>query len=764
MIRQIKKRDGRIVDFNQDKITAVIFKAAQSVGGEDLTLAREISDRVLDYLEVMNVETPDVEVIQDVVEKVLIEEGHVKTAKAFILYRQKRKEIREAESMIGVKDDCKLGLNALKVIEGRYLMKDAEGNVTETPKQLFERVAANVALADQKYGLDVELAKADFLQLMLAKDFIPNSPTLMNAGTEIQQLSACFVLPVEDSMEGIFESIKNAALIHKSGGGTGFSFTRLRQKGAHVGTTGGVASGPISFMQVFDAATNVIKQGGKRRGANMGVLRVDHPDILNFITCKEKDNQITNFNISVGITETFMDAVKNNSNYDLISPAKKEVVGQLNAKRVFDLICTMAWKNGEPGVIYIDRMNSPRSNPTRVLGEVESTNPCGEQPLLPYESCNLGSINLANHTRGNEVDWDKLKQTVHTAVHFLDNVIDMSKFPIEKISHMVKSNRKIGLGVMGFADMLIKLRLPYNSENAFQLADKVMHFINQEAKVTSVKLAKIKGTFPNFENSVYHDGKEENRVRNATRTTIAPTGSISIIGSCSSGIEPLFAISYLRKTPQFELLEVNPLFEEVAREEGFYTPELMKKIARKGSIQDVEEIPETIKKIFVTAMDLKPEDHVKMQAAFQKHVDNAVSKTVNFSYSATVEDVSKVFLLSHELGCKGITIYRDGSRDVQVLNIKREDKPVEQAKPLPSETKEPEMLEQSKEFGDPKELSEPKEKKESEPMVPPPPPPSEPSEFVDSSGPNNIIIDDDEKDDLLSVDAEFAGGCSTCHL
>ena len=764
MIKQIKKRDGRIVDFNQDKITEVIFKAAQSVGGENLTMARQLSDRAMDYLEVMNIDIPDVEMIQDVVEKVLIEEGHVKTAKTFILYRQKRKEIREAESLIGVKDDCKLGLNALKVLEGRYLVKDKDGVPLESPKQLFERVAENVALADKPYGFDVELAKADFLQIMLAKDFIPNSPTLMNAGTEIQQLSACFVLPVEDAMECIFESIKNAALIHKSGGGTGFSFSRLRQKGAPVGTTGGVASGPISFMQVFDSATNVIKQGGKRRGANMGVLRVDHPDILDFITCKEKDNQITNFNISVGITEKFMDAVKNNGDYDLINPSSKEVIGQLNAKRVFDLICTMAWKNGEPGVIYIDRMNWLRSNPTPALGEVESTNPCGEQPLLPYESCNLGSINLANHVTHNDINWEKLRQTIHTAVHFLDNVIDMSKFPIEKIGNMVKANRKIGLGVMGFADMLIKLRMPYNSEPAFQLAEKVMHFINHEAKLTSLELAKKKGVFPNFESSVYNDNNENNRVRNATRTTIAPTGSISIIGSCSSGIEPLFAISYLRKTPQFELLEVNPLFEEVAREEGFYTPELMKKIARKGSIQDVEEIPETIKKIFVTAMDLKPEDHVKMQAAFQKHVDNAVSKTVNFSYSATVEDVSKVFLLSHELGCKGITIYRDGSRDVQVLNIKREDKPVEQAKPLPSETKEPEMLEQSKEFGDPKELSEPKEKKESEPMVPPPPPPSEPSEFVDSSGPNNIIIDDDEKDDLLSVDAEFAGGCSTCHL
>jgi len=712
MIEKIKKRDGRIVEFNQDKITAAIYKAAQSVGEDNLTLAKELSDKVIEYLLLLETDTPEVETIQDFVEKVLMEEGHTKVAKSFILYRQKRSDIREAKSMIGVVDDCKLSINSLTVLEGRYLKKDKNGNVIETPRQLFERVATNIAQADAKYEGDVELAKTKFLQMLLRRDFMPNSPTLMNAGTDIQQLSACFVLPVEDSMEGIFESIKHAALIHKSGGGTGFSFTRLRQKGAHVGSTGGVASGPISFMQVFDAATNVIKQGGKRRGANMGVLRVDHPDILDFITCKERNDQINNFNISVGITEKFMQAVLNNENYELISPSDKNVVGQLNAKRVFDLICTMAWKNGEPGIIFLDRMNNPESNPTPLLGEIESTNPCGEQPLLPYESCNLGSINLANHvTKDRQVDLIKLRETTHNLVHFLDNVIDMNKFPLPQITELVNGNRKIGLGVMGWADMLIKLRIPYNSEEAFRLGEKIMEFINVEAKKASYELAKIRGPFPNFKGSVYDTGKEEDVIRNSTRTTIAPTGTISIIAGASSGIEPLFAISFLRKTPQFELLEVNPLFEEIAREEGFYTIELMKRIAKRGSIQDVEGIPDDIKKVFITAMDLSPEDHVRMQAIFQKHTNNAVSKTVNFPFTASVEDVMNVFLLAYKLGCKGTTIYRDGSRDIQVLNIKREEK-----KPI------------------------------------------EPSDM--GNNPENS----EKKDEILKVGAEFDGGCPKCNL
>lgn len=675
MIKKIKKRDGRIVDFDSEKIFQAIWKAAQSVGGQDQERARYLASLVVKALEKnYKGNIPSVEDIQDLVEKTLMENGHTKTAKSFILYRQKRKEFREAKSLMGIEDDCKFPLNALKVLEGRYLQKGENGQLTETPRQLFQRVAKNIAQADLKYHQDAKKSEKQFLEMMLTRDFMPNSPTLMNAGTIIQQLSACFVLPVEDSMEEIFESLKNAAIIHKSGGGTGFSFSRLRPKGSPVGTTGGVASGPISFMKVFDAATNIIKQGGKRRGANMGVLKVDHPDIIDFITCKERDDIITNFNISVGITDSFMKAVKEDAAYDLINPKTKTVYNQLKAKRVFDLLCTMAWKNGDPGVIFLDRMNWPRSNPTPTLGKIESTNPCGEQPLLPYESCNLGSINLANHIKDNKIDWQKLKETVYLAVHFLDNVIDMNCFPIPKITEMVNSNRKIGLGVMGFADMLIKLKIPYNSGDALQLAEEIMRFIDKEAKAASTVLAKTRSTFPNFKQSLYDDNNPENKVRNATRTTIAPTGSISIIAGCSSGIEPLFAISFLRKTPQFELLEVNPLFEELARQEGFYTEELMKKIAKKGSIQDIEEVPEPIRKVFVTAMDLLPEDHVRIQAAFQRHTDNAVSKTVNFPFTATVEDVAKVFLLAYDLGCKGITIYRDGSRDLQVLNIDRENK------------------------------------------------------------------------------------------
>ncbi len=706
----MRKRDGRVVDFNSEKIATAIFKAAQSVGGHDEELARQLADKVAQELEAINLEIPDVEKIQDIVEKVLIQQSHVKTAKAYILYREERKKLREAKLMMGIVDDCKLSLNALTVLEGRYLRKDGDGKVIETPMQLFERVAGNVALADGLYGQESEQAKQEFLAMMLSRDFMPNSPTLMNAGTGIQQLSACFVLPVEDSMEGIFDSVKHAALIHQSGGGTGFSFSRLRPKGARVGSTGGVASGPISFMRVFDAATNVIKQGGKRRGANMGVLRVDHPDILDFITCKERNDQITNFNISVGITEKFMQAVLNGGNYELIDPHLKKAVGELNAKRVFDLLCTMAWKNGEPGLIFLDRMNCSRSNPTPLLGEIESTNPCGEAPLLPYESCNLGSINLATHiTADGKVDLEKLRDTVHKGVHFLDNVIDMNKFPISKITEMVIGNRKIGLGVMGWADMLIKLGVSYDSEEALVLADRVMCFIDCEARNASYKLALQRGTFPNFKGCVYDNGNSECKFRNATVTTIAPTGTISIIANCSSGIEPLFAISFLRKTPQFELLEVNPLFEEIARKEGFYTNELMTKIARKGSIQDVEEVPEHIRKVFVTAMDLTPESHVKMQAIFQKHTDNAVSKTVNFPFTATVEDVTNVFLLAYKSGCKGITIYRDGSREVQVLNIKREEKKWESAK----------------------EEITPKPK---------------------------------EKEELMSVGAEFSGGCAKCNV
>ncbi len=577
------------------------------------------------------------------------------------------------DKAIFVKNELSLSENAKNVLERRYLKKGSKGKIIETPEMMFKRVARHIAKAEKKYSKNNRDKKMEniFYNMMTELKFLPNSPTLMNAGRRLGQLAACFVLPIEDSMEGIFESLKNAAIIHKSGGGTGFSFSNLRPKDSRVGTTGGIASGPVSFMKIFNTATEQVKQGGTRRGANMAILRVDHPDIMDFIYCKKNNNEFNNFNISVGISDAFMEAVKKESNYDLIDPRKKEKVGELNAVEVFQVIVNQAWENGDPGIIFLDRLN--KGNPTPALGEIESTNPCGEQPLLPMESCNLGSIDLskfvANENGEPTIDYDSLKEIVCLSVRFLDNTIDMSKYPLSEIEKMVKGNRKIGLGIMGFADLLYQLKVAYNSERAFEIAEEVMNFIQKESHEASKLLAKERGAFENFSKSIFKE-KKGCVYRNATTTTIAPTGTLSIIAGCSSGIEPLFALSFVRNVMDNDkLLEVNPHFEKVAKEMGFYSPELMDNIALEGSIQRLDQIPEDVRKVFVTAHDISPEWHIRMQAAFQKYTDNAVSKTVNLPKDATADDVLKIYNIAYELNCKGVTIYRDGSKENQVLSL-----------------------------------------------------------------------------------------------
>ncbi|MHA2621402.1 MAG: vitamin B12-dependent ribonucleotide reductase [bacterium JZ-2024 1] len=582
-------------------------------------------------------------------------------------------------------DKVEFSETAISVLEARCLRRDESGKIIETPDEMMWRVARAIAAPEDNYKSGTTEKWAErFYELMAFNYFWPNSPTLYNAGTELGQLAACFVLPVEDSMACIFDSLKAAALIHQSGGGTGYSFSRLRPKGDVVRSTGGVASGPVSFMKVFDAATYVIKQGGKRRGANMGILRCDHPDILEFIDCKQIEGEIANFNISVSVTDAFIEAYKKDQSYDLINPRTGKVTGKLRARDVMQRIAEGAWRNGEPGIINIDEIN--RTNPTIHRVEIEATNPCAEQPLGPYEPCNLGSINLAMFVENGDFDYPRLAETVRTSIRFLDNVIDANKYPLPEIEYWAKENRRIGLGVMGWHDALILMGIPYQSERALKKAEEVMCFFNKVAWETSVALAEEKGAFPSFKGSRY-DVPGGPKVRNATRTTIAPTGTLSILASCSSGIEPIFSIGYLRKISVGTFPEIHPLFEKVAREEGFYSDELMRYIAENGNLKGAPGVPEKWHELFYTALEIPPEQHVRMQAAFQKYTDNGVSKTINLPHHATVEDVRRAFELALDLRIKGITVYRDKSRELQVLNVgtkgKKAEKEGEPMKRLP---------------------------------------------------------------------------------
>jgi len=668
VISKIRKRDGKIVKFEQQKITDAIHKALIAVHLKDGKKAGKFSNSVVRILERRFVrKIPSVENIQDIIIEVLRKKGYKRVAEEYLAYRKRKEEIRKLQKKFKIEVEPKLTVNALEVLRKRYLLKDEKGEIIETPAKMFRRVARTIAKVDKKYRRGYKRTEKKFYKIMSRLEFLPNSPTLFNAGAPLGQLSACFVLPVEDSLESIFTTIKNMALIEQSGGGVGFDFSKLRPKGDMVRSTKGVASGPVSFMKVFNSTTEVIKAGGKRRGAMMGILRVDHPDIIEFIESKSEKGSLKNFNISVAVTDDFMKRVKENKEYRLINPRTRKKARKLEARGVWKFIIKNAWEFGDPGVIFIDEIN--RRNPISKVGKIEATNPCGEQPLLPYESCNLGSINLSKMVKKGRIYWDKLKKTVHIAIHFLDNIIDANKYPLPEIEGMTKANRKIGLGVMGFAEMLIRLKVPYDSEEAVKIAERIMKFITKEARKKSMEIGRKRGSFKNFKKSIWKK-KKHRAMRNATLTTIAPTGSISIIAGCSSGIEPLFAISFMRNV--FEgtrLFEVNPLFERIAKNKGFYSTDLLKRISRVGSIQNIKEVPDDIKKIFKTALDIKPEWHVRIQAAFQKYTDNSVSKTVNLPKNATRNDVKKTFELAYELKCKGATIFRYGCKPQQVLYI-----------------------------------------------------------------------------------------------
>ncbi len=662
-ITKIRKRDGSIELFDTEKIKQILEKVIPESKKKQIRKILQEIIEVIDkhYTEEMLPTTKDVEdLILEFLKK-------YKILPAIKKYQEEGTKQKYGFKVIhGVRDDIGLTENAIKILARRYLLRNEQGAIIETPARMFRRVAKAIALAERNYKKNPKKAEETFYNMMSNLEFLPNSPTLMNAGTEVGQLAACFVLPIEDSLDSIFTSMKTMAKIQQSGGGTGFSFSKIRPFGDIVKTTKGKASGPLSFMEIFDKTTDIIKKGGKRRGANMGILKSNHPNVVAFIKSKLKEGYLSNFNISVGITDEFMECALNNKEYWLVNPRTGKKVKKVSAKILLEIISNAAWKTGDPGIVFLDEIN--RQNTLPKLGEIESTNPCGEQPLLAYESCNLGSINLVKMIEKGRLNWDKLKKTIRNAVHFLDNVIDVNKYPENEIEEMTKSNRKIGLGIMGFADTIALLGIAYNSDKAIQFAEKLMKFITENARKKSEELGKERGSFSDFEKSLFY--KKHKNMRNATVTTIAPTGSISMIAGCSSGIEPLFAIAYTREA--FEgtrMLEISKTFEEVAKKKGFYSKTLMLQVAKEGKLAKNKKIPTDVRKTFVTAMEIKPEWHVKIQAAFQKYVDNAVSKTVNVPNEAKPSDIEKVYLLAYKLKCKGITVYRYGSKLKQVLYV-----------------------------------------------------------------------------------------------
>ncbi|OGJ42494.1 ribonucleoside-diphosphate reductase, adenosylcobalamin-dependent [Candidatus Peregrinibacteria bacterium RIFCSPLOWO2_01_FULL_39_12] len=705
-IKKIRKRNGVIAAFDQHKITEAIWNAAKSVGGTNKELADQISNQVTAVLEVFFKDennVPSVEQIQDLVEKILIEGGHAKTAKSYILYREQHKKIRSAQEEIlgGKTTQLPFSANALKVLAGKYLQRDDDDNVCESPEEMFDRVAQALANVEVNYGkteTEIKQYKENFKEILSNFEFLPAGRTIANAGTKLRLVSNCIVLHFEDSMDGIFSSLRDAALLQQAGSGLGFPWHLLRPAGSRTHRTQGSASGPVSFLRAYNQCFGVIKQQG-RHGANMGVMRIDHPDILEFIEAKWEENSLVNFNLSVGLTDEFMEAVKNNSKEPWLCTWKDKkmkprrilrnkrgafveaIEETITAPEIMDKIINAAWRNGEPGVLFPDTAN--KSNPVPALGRLESTNPCGEQWLHDGDVCNLGSINLAKFTENGEINEKKLVHVTEMCVRMLDNVIDLTDFPVAKVNTTFRNNRRVGLGIMGFADMLYQLGIAYNSEEGFAVARKVMKLINETAHKYSEKLAAEKGCFPNWEISAYGPKGKNTKRRNAALTTIAPTGSISMLVDCSSGVEPFFALSYYKEVLNGQkLIYINEHLEKTLKQLGLWDEEIIKQIGKTGSIQNIAEIPENIRKIYVTAMDITADDHIKMQSTFQEYVDNSISKTINFPHSATREDVKQGYIMAWKHGLKGCTVYRDGSRQEQVLNLHKEEKEDQIAAPL----------------------------------------------------------------------------------